>query len=154
MPQHHEQLTGRFLAAPGLAAVLKESIAKPSSVRPEVPAKLDEIVMRALERHPDADIDLLKQLRGSDFEAVLSVVDSSSSIHASMVLAGIYSILAIELYNAAQSMEFRRPAKSSPYLESFLSDYRKVVSFVDKDTLMYVDINKTIDFLERGKYYL
>ena len=70
------------------------------------------------------------------------------------VATNIYSILAIELYNAAQAMEFRRPAKSSPYLESFLANYRKVVPFVDKDTLMYVGINKTIEFLEKGKYYL
>jgi histidine ammonia-lyase len=70
------------------------------------------------------------------------------------VATNIYSILAIELYNAAQAMEFRRPAKSSVYLESFLSDYRKVVSFVREDTLMYVGINKTIEFLEKGKYEL
>ncbi|HEY3371749.1 MAG TPA: histidine ammonia-lyase [Prolixibacteraceae bacterium] len=70
------------------------------------------------------------------------------------VATNIYSILAIELYNAAQAMEFRRPAKSSVYLESFLSDYRQVVSFVEQDTLMYVGINKTIEFLEKGKYVL
>jgi histidine ammonia-lyase len=70
------------------------------------------------------------------------------------VVNNIYSILAIELYNAAQALEFRRPAKSSAYLENFLSDYRKVVPFVDKDTLMYIGINKTVEFLEKGKYVL
>jgi histidine ammonia-lyase len=70
------------------------------------------------------------------------------------VVNNIYSILAIELYNAAQALEFRRPAKTSAYLENFLSDYRKVVPFVDKDTLMYVGINKTVEFLENGKYHL
>lgn len=70
------------------------------------------------------------------------------------VAINIYSILAIELYNAAQAMEFRRPARSSAYLESFMADYRQVVSFVEEDTLMYVGINKTIEFLEKGKYVL
>jgi histidine ammonia-lyase len=70
------------------------------------------------------------------------------------VATNIYSILAIELYNAAQAMEFRRPAKSSEYLESFLADYRQEVSFVSEDTLMYVGINKTIEFLEKGNYVL
>lgn len=70
------------------------------------------------------------------------------------VAVNIYSILAIELYNAAQAIEFRRPARSSAYLENFLADYRKVVSFVEEDTLMYVGINKTIAFLEKGKYVL
>lgn len=78
----------------------------------------------------------------------------NSATKALKVATNIYSILAIELYNAAQAMEFRRPAKSSVYLESFLSDYRQIVSFVEEDTLMYVGINKTIEFLEKGKYYL
>jgi len=70
------------------------------------------------------------------------------------VATNIYSILAIELYNAAQAMEFRRPARTSDYLERFWADYRKHVSFVDEDTLMYVGINKTIEFLENGSYRL
>jgi histidine ammonia-lyase len=70
------------------------------------------------------------------------------------VATNIYSILAIELYNAAQAMEFRRPAKTSDYLEKFLAEYREKVSFVSEDTLMYIGINKTIEFLEQGKYRL
>ncbi len=70
------------------------------------------------------------------------------------VAQNIYSILAIELYNAAQAIEFRRPAKTSEYLEKFLTDYRKRVAFVSEDTLMYEGINKTIDFLEKGDYKL
>ena len=70
------------------------------------------------------------------------------------VAQNIYSILAIELYNAAQAIEFRRPAKTSEYLEKFLIDYRKRVAFVSEDTLMYEGINKTIDFLEKGDYKL
>jgi serine/threonine protein kinase len=54
-----EMLAGRRLFARAdadatLAAVLGEPIPPPSSVRPEVPAKLDEAVMRALERDRDA----------------------------------------------------------------------------------------------------
>lgn len=68
------------------------------------------------------------------------------------VATNICSILAIELYNAAQAMEFRRPAQTSEYLEHFLAEYRKQVSFVSEDTLMYVGINKTIEFLEQSKF--
>ncbi len=70
------------------------------------------------------------------------------------VAQNIFSILAIELYNSAQALEFRRPAKSSEYLENFWTDYRKHVSFVAEDSLMYVGINKTIEFLEKGNYRL
>lgn len=61
-------------------------------------------------------------------------------------------IIAIELYNAAQAMDFRRPLKTSPYLEDFLNSYRKQVAFVCEDTLMYEGINKTIDFLDSGRF--
>lgn len=70
------------------------------------------------------------------------------------VATNIFSILAIELYNAAQALDFRRPAKSSAFLERFRDDYRKQVPFVGEDTLMYIGINKTIEFLEKGNYRL
>jgi histidine ammonia-lyase len=70
------------------------------------------------------------------------------------VAENIYKILAIELYNSAQAIDFRRPLKTSDYLENFVGEYRKRVSFVDEDTLMYVGINKTICFLEEGNYRL
>ncbi len=70
------------------------------------------------------------------------------------VALNVYSVLAIELYNAAQALDFRRPLRSSDYLERFLSDYRKHVSFVDQDTLMYEGINQTIEFLKEGNYIL
>lgn len=60
-------------------------------------------------------------------------------------------ILAIELYNAAQAMDFRRPVKSSPFIENFLKDYRKTVKFVEHDVVMYEGINKTIEFLNVTK---
>jgi histidine ammonia-lyase len=60
-------------------------------------------------------------------------------------------ILAIELYNAAQAMDFRRPLKSSPFIERFIEEYRKKVDFVEFDVLMYEGINKTIGFLNETK---
>lgn len=70
------------------------------------------------------------------------------------VAKNIYSILAIELYNAAQAMDFRRPLKTSEYLENFMTNYRQKVKFVSEDTLMSAEINKTIRFLEEGYYRL
>jgi len=63
------------------------------------------------------------------------------------VVLNTEKILAIELYNAAQAMDFRRPMKTSPFLEIFLQEYRKKVEFVQFDVLMYEGINKTIQFL-------
>ena len=45
-------------------------------------------------------------------------------------------ILAIELMNATQGIDFRRPLRSSPYIEKFLSVYRKEVPFIREDIVM------------------
>ena len=67
------------------------------------------------------------------------------------VVLNTEKILAIELYNAAQAMDFRRPVKTSPFLEKFISAYREKVGFVQRDELMYEGINKTIRFLNETK---
>lgn len=72
---------------------------------------------------------------------------ANAATKALKVVLNSEKILAIELYNAAQAMDFRRPLKTSPFLEEFLSDYRKDVKFVQQDVLMYKGINKTVEFL-------
>lgn len=61
-------------------------------------------------------------------------------------------VLAIELMNAAQALEFRRPAHSSPVIEAMFADYRAEVPFVDVDTVMYTLIDRSIKFLEKCMY--
>ena len=60
-------------------------------------------------------------------------------------------ILAIELFNAAQALEFRRPLKSSPIIEKLHADYRKVVPFIDDDQIMYPHIAASVEFLKTEK---
>ncbi len=66
------------------------------------------------------------------------------------VVNNVETILAIELFNSAQALEFRRPLKSSPVLEEFVAQYRKVVNFVEVDEVMYTHINNTRDFLNKN----
>ena len=56
-------------------------------------------------------------------------------------------VLAIELMNAAQAIEFRRPAKSSPILEKILAAFRAVVPAVEVDKVMYTEIEHSVAFL-------
>ena len=63
------------------------------------------------------------------------------------VVKNVETILAIELMNAVQGIDFRRPAKTSHHLETIITEYRKVVPFVEKDRLMYPDIHKTVAFI-------
>jgi histidine ammonia-lyase len=77
---------------------------------------------------------------------------ANAATKALKVVLNTEKILAIELYNAAQAMEFRRPLKTSPFLEGFIKEYRKQVKFVKHDVLMYEGINKTIDFLNQTNF--
>ena len=56
-------------------------------------------------------------------------------------------VLAIELLNAAQALQFRRPLHSSPAIERLLADYRKVVPFIECDEVMYPHIARSVEFL-------
>lgn len=64
------------------------------------------------------------------------------------VVENVETVLAIELLNASQAIEFRRPKKTSPFLESLLDSFRQSVPFVDEDRLLANDIHESIAFLQ------
>jgi histidine ammonia-lyase len=64
------------------------------------------------------------------------------------VVKNLETILAIELLNAAQALEFRRPQRSSEIVESFVSEFRKHVSFNESDRVLSEDIASAIGFLK------
>lgn len=63
------------------------------------------------------------------------------------VVENVERILAIELLNGAQAIEFRKPDKTSPQLDKVISAYRKEVAFIEEDRVMYDDIKKSVDFV-------
>ncbi len=73
---------------------------------------------------------------------------SNSATKLARVVDNTERVLAIELFNAAQALEFRRPAKTSPALEDFVTRYRAIVPFIENDTVMYPLIEASIRFLQ------
>ncbi|WP_299824541.1 histidine ammonia-lyase [uncultured Pontibacter sp.] len=65
------------------------------------------------------------------------------------VVHNLERILAIELMNAAQAIDFRSPLKTSPVLSELVADYRQAVPFVSTDRVLHHDIIKSIDFLRK-----
>ena len=63
------------------------------------------------------------------------------------IMDNLERILAIELMNASQAIEFRRPLHSSDFIEMFLKSYREEVPFVKEDRILHYDIEKSIAFL-------
>ncbi len=63
------------------------------------------------------------------------------------VIENVEKLLAIELFAAAQALEFRKPGKSSVIVEDILSDYRKEVPFIENDTVMHFELQRTVDYI-------
>lgn len=63
------------------------------------------------------------------------------------VMENLERILAIELMNASQAFEHRRPLKSGDFIEIFLKSYRSEVPLVREDRILHFDIVKTVTFL-------
>jgi histidine ammonia-lyase len=53
------------------------------------------------------------------------------------VLLNVQRVLAIELLTAAQALELRRPAMSSPALESIYNQLRAVAPFMERDEVLH-----------------
>ncbi len=64
------------------------------------------------------------------------------------ILGNTERVLAIELMNGAQALEFRRPLTSSPFIEAFVKEYRQHVPFIENDSVMYPLMNKSVEFLQ------
>ena len=63
------------------------------------------------------------------------------------VIENLERILAIELMNASQAIEFRRPLQSSEFIELFLKSFRAEVPLVKEDRILHYDIENSIAFL-------
>jgi len=64
------------------------------------------------------------------------------------IMENLERILAIELMNASQAIEYRRPLQTSEFLESFLKSYRAEVPLVKEDRILHYDIQNSVAFLD------
>lgn len=74
---------------------------------------------------------------------------ANAAIKLYKIVLNVERVLAIELFNAAQALEFRRPQKSSHAVETLFDEYRKVVPFIVNDEVMYPHIQHSIEFLRK-----
>jgi histidine ammonia-lyase len=65
------------------------------------------------------------------------------------MIDNLEKILGIELMNAAQALEFRRPLKSSKPIEELVAEYRKIIPFVNNDIEMHPAMKKSIEFVQQ-----
>ncbi len=91
-----------------------------------------------------ASVDSIPSSQGQEDHVSMG---SNAATKLARVVLNTERVLAIELMNAAQALEFRRPARSSEQIERMVAAYRKRVPFVDNDRVMYPHIESSIQFL-------
>ncbi len=96
-----------------------------------------------------ASVDSIESSQGQEDHVSMG---ANAATKAWKVVLNTEKILAIELFNAAQALEFRRPYKTSEYLEKFVAKYREKVPFVENDKIMHDEIIKSIEFLREVDY--
>jgi histidine ammonia-lyase len=67
------------------------------------------------------------------------------------VINNVEKVLAIELMTAAQALDFRRPLKSSAFVEDLMAAFRKEISFNEVDRVLHNDMVKAIAFVRSYK---
>jgi histidine ammonia-lyase len=72
---------------------------------------------------------------------------ANAAVKALKVVNNLESLLAIELLNAAQALEFRRPLQSSPAIEKLVAAYRQKVAFVTDDGIMQHNLSASVAFI-------
>lgn len=72
---------------------------------------------------------------------------ATAAAEARRVVENVEQILGIELLAAAQALDFRRPARSSPALEAVVAAFREVVTFVPHDRVLAPDLHRAARFV-------
>lgn len=91
-----------------------------------------------------ASVDSIPSCQGQEDHVSMG---ANAAIKLYKVALNTERVLAIELFNAAQALDFRRPLKSSPAIEAIHAAYRKTVPFISEDEVMYPHIETSVQFL-------
>jgi histidine ammonia-lyase len=94
-----------------------------------------------------ASVDSIPSSQGQEDHVSMG---SNSATKLVRVIDNCEEVLAIELFNAAQALDFRHKISgklSSGAIEGLFEEYRKVVPFIDNDEYMHPLISKSIEFI-------
>ena len=92
-----------------------------------------------------SSVDSITSSQGQEDHVSMGANAATKCYH---IIENLEKILAIELFNAAQAMDFRKPMQTSPMIEKILKAYRQQVDFIENDATMYDKIHQSIAFLQ------
>lgn len=96
-----------------------------------------------------ASVDSIPSCQGQEDHVSMG---ANAAIKLYQVVLNTERVLAIELFNAVQALDFRRPLKSSPLLESLHDSFREKVPFITADEVMFPHIASSIEFLRTHSF--
>lgn len=91
-----------------------------------------------------ASIDSIVSSNGQEDHVSMG---ANAATQAYELINNVEDILAIELFNASQALEFRKPIKSSTFINSFINSYQNEVNFVEKDEILHNLMIKSKQFI-------
>jgi len=94
-----------------------------------------------------ASVDSIPSSQGQEDHVSMG---ANAAIKLYKVVLNTERVLAIELFNSAQALDFRLPLHSSKTIQAIRDEYRKVVPFIQNDEVMYPHIKKSIEFLRQN----
>ncbi len=72
---------------------------------------------------------------------------AAAAIKTWKVVHDVERVLSIELFTAAQALEFRKPMRTSETLSSLIEAYRERVSFIKNDEVMHDHMEASLEFV-------
>ena len=98
-----------------------------------------------------ASVDTIESSQGQEDHVSMGANAATKTFR---VVNNVERILAVELFNAAQALDFKRPLKTSSFLENIVKQFREKVDFINNDKLMYKEIEKSLQFIRKLKINL
>jgi histidine ammonia-lyase len=92
-----------------------------------------------------ASVDTIDSSQGQEDHVSMG---ANAAVKCYRVVQNVEKILAIELLNGAQALEFRRPLRSSEVIENFVAGFRQRAPFVAEDPVMYPLMHEAVKFLQ------
>lgn len=92
-----------------------------------------------------ASVDSITSSNGQEDHVSMG---ANAAVKALQIVENTERILAIELLTAAQALEFRRPLRSSRFIEDFISSFKKAVPFVQQDRILHTDMVQALAFIK------
>ncbi len=107
------------------------------------------IVSQSKQLCTPASVDSIVSSNGQEDHVSMG---ANAAIKCFQVVNNSEKVIAIELLNAAQALEFRRPKQSSAIIEELMVAYRKAVPFLVKDDLLHEHMLQSRQFIKNYSF--